>query len=51
MNYRVCRSRLQHEAFRRFAGDYQECPACSMGILNQVATESGLALLILVFVK
>ena len=35
---------LHHEAFRMFSDDYQECPACGIGILNQVETETRLEL-------
>ena len=35
---------LQHEVFRMFSEDYQDCPACCMGILNQVVTETRLEL-------
>ena len=41
MNDDLASDWFHQEAFRMMSGDYEQCPACSMGILNSVATESG----------
>ena len=41
MNDDLINDWLEHESFRMFSDEYQECPSCEMGILNSVTTESG----------